>query len=284
MVTGAFSRDTLLIPAVSIGSVPQLAFDLLVHAPALGLERVASVDVQDYCVPFAAPLDSLAPSGKSHDNRNGHGGDRPALGVCTALEVYRNPSRRLTLLHQRSPVLKSRKDEFVQSLLSWIVQEGFSETLIVGSMDAGMRIDSEMDKPLVHLQPASSDKGHETKIDSGSLLSFITHSTPEFSPVSPSPAHQNAFARSQKDTLVPPLPGAGLVRRILSQHAKQSSNDREARLAALLMFCGEGDNRGDAHALAGLLCRGLRVEGEELQEPRSWQGLFGPTYNQALFG
>lgn len=46
--------------------------------------------------------------------------------------VFQNKSG-LTIIQQRSPVLKSCKAQFVQNLLSWIRKEGFQEVLILGS-------------------------------------------------------------------------------------------------------------------------------------------------------
>lgn len=237
--TGSLSGDTLLIPAVSIGSVPQLAFDLLVHAPELSLQRVAHVCASRLCLPFVGPVDYLnAPSSSS---------SAKPQGLCTAIELYRNASRKVTLLHQRSPVMKSQKSVFVQELLTWIEEQGFKEVLLVGSMDAGMRIDKEMETPLMQWS-ADSEKASKD-----SVLASVLKSLPRFTPT-PLAGTQDEVEKSSR---VPALPGAGLVRRILSAHAKESSS---VPFGALLMFCGEGDNRGDAHALAGLISQLLGIQ------------------------
>ena len=262
-VTGVFGGDTLLVPAVSIGSVPQLTFDLLVHAQDFGLERIAHVDATAWTLPFAAPLDLVGPSNTSSPQ-----------GICTAIEIYRNSSKRLTLLHQRSPILKHQKDAFLEALHSWIQQERFVQVLVIGSMDAGMRIDSEMDTPLVHVVSSTGAAAAAPPTDAN-LFSFVTSKTPAFSPKQMQ--QNNAGA-----TGIPPLPGAGLTRKILSTGVKAA---QATPTAALLMFCAEGDNRGDAHALAGFLSKGVGVQSsKEFQEPRSWSGLFGTKYDQVLFG
>ena len=48
---------TLIIPAVSIGSVPQLSIDLLLHHPELNLVKVGRID-PSFCFPFVGPSDS----------------------------------------------------------------------------------------------------------------------------------------------------------------------------------------------------------------------------------
>lgn len=52
----SLSGTTLVIPAVSIGSVPQLAVDLLLHDPALQLVKVGRID-PSFCFPFVGPSD-----------------------------------------------------------------------------------------------------------------------------------------------------------------------------------------------------------------------------------
>ena len=49
-----FHGRTLVLPVISVGSVPQLAVDLLIHAPELQCARVATLDGAE-CVPFVAP-------------------------------------------------------------------------------------------------------------------------------------------------------------------------------------------------------------------------------------
>ncbi len=53
----SFADATLIIPAVSIGSVPQLAVDLLLHSADLGLAKVGRID-PSFCFPFAGPSDA----------------------------------------------------------------------------------------------------------------------------------------------------------------------------------------------------------------------------------
>lgn len=49
-----FRGQTLILPVISVGSVPQLAIDLLLHAPSLECHRVAYLDASE-CVPFVSP-------------------------------------------------------------------------------------------------------------------------------------------------------------------------------------------------------------------------------------
>lgn len=58
----ALQGTTLIIPAVSIGSVPQLAVDLLLHHAELKLVKVGRLD-PSFCFPFVGPSDSSSDQG-----------------------------------------------------------------------------------------------------------------------------------------------------------------------------------------------------------------------------
>lgn len=73
----SFMGNALILPAISIGSVPQLAVDLLIHSPRLALTKVARLDAED-CVPFAGPNDELL---QKKGINSGYGG-----GISTPLE------------------------------------------------------------------------------------------------------------------------------------------------------------------------------------------------------
>lgn len=49
----SFHEQTLIVPVISVGSVPQLAVDMLLHAPQLECHRVAYLNASD-CVPFVS--------------------------------------------------------------------------------------------------------------------------------------------------------------------------------------------------------------------------------------
>lgn len=84
---------------------------------------------------------------------------------------------------------------------------------------------------------------------------------------------------------IPPLPGSGIARKLMSTAAPNTT--------ALLMFCAEGDNRMDAHMLVekvSKLCRlslrtFYRLTTEiPLPEPPSWKTLYGSAPEQLLYG
>lgn len=129
---------TLVLPVISVGSVPQLAMDLLIHSPSLECECVARLDGAE-CVPFVAP------------------GEGREQTVYTALDgrsryspVYQANASRHVFVQQRSPVLKvgdvpdqTHKAQFTQRLMSWIQEAQFADVLLLATVDAGFRTDAE---------------------------------------------------------------------------------------------------------------------------------------------
>lgn len=93
------SNHTLIIPCVSIGSVPQLAIDALLepnNATRIFKEKGKQIATLDhrFCVPFI---------GDVSQNSRGAKEDETVQGPLT---LYSFPVKKVTILQQRSPVLK----------------------------------------------------------------------------------------------------------------------------------------------------------------------------------
>ncbi|CAK9779361.1 hypothetical protein CC85DRAFT_288680 [Cutaneotrichosporon oleaginosum] len=216
---------TVVIPALSLGNVPQLAADLLVTS--LSLRRVAFVGLGDTVAPFA-----------------GRGEDGIATG---GLELHGTPTGDLFVLLQRAPTLKARKDEHVFLISTLVADAGVS--LVLASLDAAHQDDAQLLTP------------HQCILPPHHLPQPVLDRLAALPPL--------RITLDQPVSGYPPfLPGAGLTRRILAALADKPSG-------AIAAWVVEGDNRGDAHALARAVLRLLDIEAE-LREPASWAGLFGP--------
>ncbi|KAN0062870.1 hypothetical protein ACQY0O_004691 [Thecaphora frezii] len=250
---------TLLLPVVSVGSAPQLAVDLLLRSPLLSLQKIARLDHSD-CIPFAAPPE--------HAGR----GD-----ITTPLEVFQNASLKLTVVQQRSPVFKSQESQFAKRLVTWIRSARFERVIILSSIDAAARTDQELSTPLLTLLPTAPRSA---------TFQALSTSYPEFQ-IRPPPSHLPAPS-PQAAGSIPIIPGGGMTRKILSTFQTLSTEKEqqgEQEVAALLLFCAEGDNRPDAHFFVHKLAHALGIEIEEtLVEPTSWQGLFGAPLDQSMYG
>ncbi|KAE8543172.1 hypothetical protein D1P53_000659 [Cryptococcus gattii VGV] len=73
----------------------------------------------------------------------------------------------------------------------------------------------------------------------------------------------------------PFLPAAGLTRRLLTALSEEKTPIPHGAIAA---WCVEGDNRGDSRSFADVVLYVLDLQDVvQIQEPASWEGLFGTT-------
>ncbi|KAF4366888.1 hypothetical protein F8388_013953 [Cannabis sativa] len=111
--------STLIMPALSIGNVGQLAMDLLVST--MKPERVGYLDT-----PFVLPCvgnDAYVPV--------------PQGQLALPLEVYESPANGVTLIQQRSPVVKGMMIEFAKNLAEFAAARGKTHVIVLSSLDFG---------------------------------------------------------------------------------------------------------------------------------------------------
>ncbi|RSH85560.1 hypothetical protein EHS25_003699 [Saitozyma podzolica] len=244
----SFEGKVLVLPAVSLANLPQLAADLLITS--LNLVRVGWIGKGDTVVPFF-----------------GAGEDKDEV-LTGGLEVYGRAEGEVFVVQQRSPTIKTQKDAHVELLREFITSNKLGYTLILTSLDAANQDDAQLLTPHQHILPPSSassaSDGIAKRIES-SLRPLQLHLSEQ--PISPPPSS------SSSNTPYPPfLPSAGLTRRLLA-----SLNDDPAKPAhaTITAWCVEGDNRGDARALADTALKVLGIDDVTVREPSSWAGLFG---------
>ncbi|EAU91508.1 hypothetical protein CC1G_01997 [Coprinopsis cinerea okayama7 len=242
------SGKTLVVPIVSTANVGQLAADLLIST--LSLERIAILD-PSYSIPVV---------GAREDG---------SVGVTTPLELFAKSGLDLVVLQQRSPILVSRKQEFVDALIDFIQISQFSAVLFLSGVDPTNRADSQMFTPTFQLRVPHSPALADT------TLQFLDQKI--------IPPYQQDSDSSGKAE-VPFIPGGGLTRRILSSIPEGWA----VPAGSLLQFVIEGDNRADATLLATVVSKVLKIEshiGTHWRPPSSWAvGLFGSPHEQDLYG
>ncbi|KAF4621076.1 hypothetical protein D9613_000383 [Agrocybe pediades] len=248
--TTSMEGKVLIVPIVSTANVGQLAVDLIIAS--LALTRIAVLDPR-FCIPVVGARDD---------------GQK---GITTALELYGHPDSNLVVIQQRSPVLKSLKEEFIQELLTFIKDEKFSSVLFLAGVDLSNRTDAQMMTPTYQLRPEKGPTLAGTPLQSLSSLPIPTYS---------SPVRQHLQAEEENPS-VPFIPGGGLTRRILSSIPE----GWPVPTACLLQFVLEGDNRADAGLLASVVTKVIGVDIKEWRQPFSWRaGLFGTPHDQTLYG
>ncbi|KAI8065504.1 PAC2 family-domain-containing protein [Gongronella butleri] len=235
----------LFIPAVSIGNVPQLTCDLIVHT--LKLTRVGAID-SDAVIPVV---------GQREDSEN---------GVSVPIEVYQSGDHRLTVVQQRAPTLPGRKKELVAALAAFIVSGQFEHVTLVASLDAARRVDAQISSvPFRVLGPQDIVKEIHARIG-----------VPEMEP-------DQATSEEPSMSLLPSMPGGGMTRALYQQLTEASTV--EVTLFSMFVLEGDNvqDSVAFANVLNSYYTLLPQDGSSSWTPPKSWEYLFGTPYNKELY-
>ncbi|GAA5906758.1 uncharacterized protein JCM6883_005679 [Sporobolomyces salmoneus] len=224
-----FSSSTLLLPQPSLASLAQLGSELIVSN--LHLDRIGFLGLKDH-VPAVSGLDGLS------------GQDAHPQGISYSVEVFQTPSRSLTVVLPRSPVIKARRLHYLDSMKIFILQGQFREVLIVAGVDAALRNDEGLNSssPLRHFLLPSSSPSH---------LPLQAVSTPYSSSAAPS------------TRTLPLMPHGGLTRKLLEA---LSGLEQSPPISALLIYTFETTDPSTAFFLADALSVVLREQLQGLEQ------------------
>ncbi|XP_029976023.1 proteasome assembly chaperone 2 [Salarias fasciatus] len=251
-----FRDFTLLLPAVAVGNVGQLAVDLIVST--LNMSRVGHIHTD--CL---IPMSGNNPYATCKDD---------AEELHTPAEVYTAAELKLAVLQIRAPIIQTKSKKFRQLLVSWIKSSGFSRTVVLSSSHAYQRDDQQLQgNPLRYLVTPSLLKV------SADALKELGWKEMERVPAFPGLPDANAEPRLL-------IPGGGISKGLYTDSCAE-----DLPLAVLLLFCSEGDNIPDAFALVNHLNDWLHLldtHGQQATKwkiPASWNLLFGSGIPPALF-
>ncbi|XP_076005921.1 proteasome assembly chaperone 2 [Genypterus blacodes] len=252
----SFTGFTLVMPAVAVGNVGQLAADLVVST--LGMTRVGYMHT-DCLVPLAG-------------NNPYAAGAKDAEELHTAAEVYTSADRKLAVLQIRSPVIQTRSKKFCKLITSWIKSSGFSRTVVLSSSHAYQRDDQQLQGgPLRYLMTPGLLKV------CGDAMKELGWREMERIPAFPGLPDDSSEPRLS-------IPGGGITKDLYTDSCLE-----DLSLGALLLFCSEGDNVPDAFTLVNHLDDWLHLLDGPSQGPSrwkiptSWTLLFGSGIPPALF-
>ncbi|KAK6983698.1 proteasome assembly chaperone 2 [Biomphalaria glabrata] len=263
-----FVNCTLILPCVSVGNVGQLAADLLISN--FSFERVGYIVHPSLlpCIgnnPYAVAGDTL-----SH--------------MTTCCEVYQNTDAKLVIMQQRAPFVKNKGKEFASWLVSWIKESHFAQVIVLTSSFAQERIDQQLSGPPFRILLTNEmDKkfGDELKNQLSWKELERRHSLPTPSPLQ--------ICENGTGSQVLYMPGSGIAKQIFEKC-------QDLPVLVLLMFVSEGDNAGDAVAMADQLNKWLKLKWPQNVDtgsgtrnpttwsiPSSWRLVFGSTFDPILF-
>lgn len=121
---------TLVVPALSLGSVDQMAVDLLVNSlfsqGCTGVVRLGLL-----ATPFVQPVIGGRPYGASGPETAG------------SLEVYHVPAARVVIVQQRAPAVSGQHEALVAALLEWAAGAGIASLVVLAAVDGISRVDAD---------------------------------------------------------------------------------------------------------------------------------------------
>ncbi|KAK4562890.1 hypothetical protein RGQ29_005396 [Quercus rubra] len=238
--------STLLLPALSIGNVGQLAMDLMVSSTRA--ERIGFFDD-----PFLLPCVG-----------NDACGPQPQGQLALPLEAYDSSSNALTLVQQRSPVVKGKMVEFAKNLADFAAATGKKHAVVLSSLDFGSGLQT------YYLSSTNSDGTDDYCEQLGWKRLREYNPTQRCWKYLSTLAEGNAF-----------LPFAALFSCFKAKGLK---------VTCLLCYCSEGDNIQDAFHLAEAACKLLGLspsnfhgnEGNGWLIPYSWKTVYGPPPDMSI--
>lgn len=238
------SEHILILPAISVGNVGQLAVDLLISS--LRTTKVGHI--------HTAYIHALV-GREAFSN-----GTDPNKGKLTlACEIYRCEDHPVIIIQINAPIVKGKAALFRAELRKWIKEQKFSKTVLLSSSYAHQRTDAQINDPtcrflctpqLETLQDQLSRTLNWRVLEVNTDIPFL-HGL-----------HMDGRHY---------LPGGGITSYFLKECA-----DDNIPLVVLLKFCFEGNNIPDAIELASYLNQWLHLFQQDTWKfPESWQLMFG---------
>ncbi|XP_071717482.1 uncharacterized protein [Rutidosis leptorrhynchoides] len=266
--------STLILPALSIGNVGQLAVDLLIASTKA--ERIGYLD--DRNILPCIGNDAYTPT--------------PPGDLALPLEAYESPSSALTFIQQRSPVVKGMMVEFAKNLADFAVASGKKDIIILSSLDFGrwQTIDMSSGMQIYYLSNTNVDGSDE------SCEKLGWKKMKEYDPNQKLWKHLENLAKADvsdddishleddlgEEDYYPSLPFAAMF---------SSFKAKGLKVICVLCYCSEGDNIHDAFQLADAACNLAGISPDTFKGngdgkwviPFSWQSVYGPPPDMSLF-
>ncbi|KAG1947452.1 proteasome assembly chaperone 2 [Pimephales promelas] len=253
-VVPSFKGFTLIMPAVSVGNVGQLAVDLLIST--LNMPRVGYFHT-DCLIPMVGNNPYVTST-------------EDAARLSISAEVYSHSDLKLAVLQIRTPIIQTKVRSFRKLIVSWIKSSGFLRSVLLSSSYAYQRDDQQLHgTPLRYLLSPSLLKEEGPRVEELGWREMERISVfPEISD-----SEQRLY-----------IPGGGVTKALYTDCCAE-----DIPMAVVLIFCSEGDNIPDAFALINHLNDWLHLLEKPTQGsvqwrvPPSWKLLFGSGIPPLLF-
>lgn len=266
--------STLVLPALSIGNVGQLAVDLLVSSTRA--ERIGYLDD-----PFVLPCVG-----------NDAYGPIPCGELALPLEAYESTSNSVAFLQQRSPVVKGMLLEFAKNLANFAASSGKKHAVVLSSLDFGrwQKIDMSSGPQIYYLSTTNPDGTDDYCEQLGYKRLQEYNPSQRCWKYLDAVVEENAMQdksfpfedEPEEEDFYPSLPFASLF---------SSFKAKGLKVTCLFCYCSEGDNIPDAFLLAEAARKflGLNLDNSHGDEstrwliPCSWKTVYGPPPDLSIF-
>jgi len=125
-----FSGATLVLPTLSLGSIDQMAMDLLINTLSTKSPPCV-VRVGRLVTPFVQAVVGSSPFGSS------------LSGLANSLEVYFVAAAKVVLLQQRAPATPGQHEAFVSAVIEWAATAQIARIVALAAIDGISRVDSD---------------------------------------------------------------------------------------------------------------------------------------------
>ncbi|KAK1315889.1 hypothetical protein QJS10_CPA05g01557 [Acorus calamus] len=265
--------STLVLPALSIGNVGQLSIDLMIAS--VKAERIGYLD--DPSVLPCVGNDAYGPV---------------AVGeLALPLEVYESVDHGLSLIQQRSPVIKGMMVEYAKNLADFAASSGKKHLIVLSGLDSGRRkrIDESSDTQVYYLSSSNVDgtEGRCEKLRWKMLQGYDPNQRrwKYLESLAEGNSGQEDFDDEltlTDDDYYPGLPFAALF---------SSCKAKGLTVTSILYYCSEGDNIPDSFKLAEAAYKYLGICPTKFGDnkdigwciPLSWKTVYGPPPNMSMF-
>lgn len=227
----------LLLPAVTVGNVGQLAIDLL-------LTSTSSRHLGHVRSPCLLPFASAAYTPPEH-----------GASIVTSAELYCVPFAKgvVYVLQQRSPPCRGRASEHAEQLVQWAGHNGCSQLIVLGSANAAGRTDAQIRDHGVHAMRVAGTTSATTAPmwDKCSHMGIAPMESVQgdvrgWSPACDALVEEERISATGRVPAFLPLVRKGAFLRSMLEHGETHS----VAITVLIMFVHEGENSTDACALA----------------------------------
>lgn len=257
-----FGGHVLVVPAVSLGNVGQLACDLLLNT----LQHELSTDLKVGLLRSR----NVAPM-------VGHGAFDSSSGeMCSNLEVFRLAAHKVAVLQVRAPLVEGCSARFAEELVAWAQAVGFAKVYVLGGADASASFEKEVMRHELRFFVTSGVAAADVAAIAAKNIVKLGAAAS-----ATSAASAEAEAMQAVGAVALPLAKGGLARPLFA-----ACEERGLPLVGLVLFCKEGDNVPEGcmmAAAAQTVVTFFDKPPAAWKPPQSWRFLDGPEPEPSLF-